>query len=437
MTKANPIPPTLLAPYQGYTYAYPHKSAYRAFNPPLSLADVWKEEPARRFLYVHIPFCEMRCGFCNLFTLVNPKGDMASAYLSALAREAEVTATAAGTAQAPAQIALGGGTPTWLSAGELEQLFDVLHRCFRADPHHCSTAIETSPKTATDERLAVLKMRGVERVSIGVQSFFEAEAKAMGRPQKTADVEAALDRIRAHGFRSLNLDLIYGAANQTPGSFVASIHRAMHWHPEEVYLYPLYVRPRTGLDGRAEVWDEQRLALYRAGRDALLAQGYAQVSMRHFRKGPNLGGEYSCQEDGMIGLGPGARSYTRDLHYAMDFAVSRSAVLGVLNRYIDKSHNDFHQISHGIRLSRQEQMRRYLLKSLLHQEGVDTARFTALYGLSPLDAFPELTTLEGAGFMKSGPNLRLTPSGVERSDAIGPWLYSARIAQRMEAFAPA
>ncbi|MHA3916397.1 STM4012 family radical SAM protein [Halovulum sp. GXIMD14793] len=431
------LPAELIVPYQGYAYAYPHKSAYRTITPPLALRDVWKDEPARRFLYVHIPFCEMRCGFCNLFTLVNPDEDMATAYLAALTREAEVTAEAVDVTRSPVQMALGGGTPTWLSAAELDQLFDLLDRCFQADPRHTPTAIETSPKTATDDRLSVLKARGVERISIGVQSFFEAEAKAMGRPQKTADVEAALDRIRAHQFRAMNLDLIYGTAGQTPDSFVASIHRAMTWQPEEVYLYPLYVRPRTGLDGRAEVWDEQRLALYRSGRDALLADGYTQISMRHFRKGPDLGGEYTCQEDGMIGLGPGARSYTRDLHYAMDFAVSRSAVLGVLNRYIAKDRAAFGHVDHGIRLTRAEQARRYLLKSLLHQEGLDPARFRARFGTDPYQAFPELAVLEDTGLMSRGPVLRLTPAGVERSDAIGPWLYSPSITERMEAFAPA
>jgi oxygen-independent coproporphyrinogen-3 oxidase len=431
------IPPELIQPYQGYAYAYPHKSAYRPFDPPLTLRDVWLNEPSRRFLYLHVPFCEMRCGFCNLFTLVNPNADITTAYLVALTREAEVTAQATGTDEPPVQIALGGGTPTWLRPSELDQLFDLLDRCFQADPQRCPTAIETSPKTATFDRLSVLKARGVERISIGVQSFDAAEAKAMGRPQKTADVTAALDRIRGLDFRALNLDLIYGAAGQTLASFAASIRQAMAWHPEEVYLYPLYVRPRTGLDGRAEVWDQQRLDLYRAGRDLLLAEGYTQVSMRHFRKSPDLGGEYTCQEDGMIGLGPGARSYTRDLHYAMDFAVSRAAVLGVLQRYIAKDRADFGRVDHGIRLTQSEQMRRYLLKSLLNRDGLDVTRFETLFGQAIPDAFPELQVLANSGLMATGPILQLTPAGLERSDAIGPWLYSSSVTERMEAFAPA
>lgn len=431
------LPRELSRPYQGYAYAYPHKSAYRPISPPLSLREVWRDEPSRRFLYVHVPFCEMRCGFCNLFTLVNPGEDMTTAYLRALTREAEITAQATGNTQPPVQMALGGGTPTWLSPKELDQLFDLLSRCFEADPRHCPTAVETSPKTATADRLSVLKSRGVERISIGVQSFDAAEAKAMGRPQQTVDVTTALDRIRTCGFRALNIDLIYGANGQTAASFTASIRQAMTWHPEEIYLYPLYIRPRTGLDGRAEVWDQQRLSLYRAGRDLLLSEGYTQISMRHFRKGPNLGGEFTCQEDGMIGLGPGARSYTQNLHYAMDFAVSRAAVLGVLQRYIGKTRVDFSQINHGIRLTPAEQMRRYLLKSLLQCEGMDTNRFESLFDRTAIDVFPELRKLAQVGLLTGSTLLHLTPEGLERSDAIGPWLYSSSVTKRMDAFAPA
>ncbi len=431
------LPPELIRPYQGYTYAYPHKSAYRAFEPPLPLEEVWRDERSNRFLYVHVPFCEMRCGFCNLFTLVNPGEDITQAYLAALTREAETTAQAVQMGDAPVQMALGGGTPTWLSPKELDQVFNLLERCFKASPQHSPTSVETSPKTASADRLELLRARGVQRISIGVQSFDEAEAKAMGRPQKTADVSAALDRIRAQDFDVLNIDLIYGAANQTPASFAASIRQALTWQPEEIYLYPLYVRPRTGLDGRAEVWDEQRLTLYRTGRDLLLSQGYTQISMRHFRKGPDLGGEYSCQEDGMIGLGPGARSYTRELHYAMDFAVSRAAVLGVLQRYIQKTRADFGRVAHGIALSDGEKMRRYVLKSLLHQEGVNCARFQDLFGQSLHIAFPELERLSQAGLMTQGPVLRLTAAGLERSDAIGPWLYSSGMAKLMQDFTPA
>lgn len=139
----------------------------------------------------------------------------------------------------------------------------------------------------------------------------------------------------------------------------------------------------------------------------------------------------------MIGLGPGARSYTRDIHYAMDFAVSRAAVLGVLQRYIGKDRADFGRVAHGIRLTQAEKMRRYLLKSLLHRDGLDVARFETLFGVPVQEAFGELDLLGQAGLLEDGPVVRLTPAGFERSDAIGPWLYSSDVAGRMQAFEPA
>lgn len=161
-----------------------------------------------------------------------------------------------------------------------------------ADLRSVPLSVETSPSTATADRLAVLAERGTTRISIGVQSFVEAEARAAVRPQRRADVEAALDRIRDARIPVLNIDLIYGIDGQTEDSWRASLDAALGWRPEELYLYPLYVRPLTGL-GRLDAeagaaadaaWDEQRLRLYRAGRDHLLAHGYEQVSMRMFRR---------------------------------------------------------------------------------------------------------------------------------------------------------
>src|SRR5205085_12428903 len=96
----------------------------------------------------------------------------------------------------------------------------------------------------------------------------------------------------------------------------ASWREALHWDPEELYLYPLYIRPQTGLGRRNGDGVEHRTDLYRLGRDLLLSQGYRQASLRCFRKPSTaLPTNYGCQRDGMIGLGCGARSYTRELHY--------------------------------------------------------------------------------------------------------------------------
>jgi oxygen-independent coproporphyrinogen-3 oxidase len=225
----------------------------------------------------------MRCGFCNLFTTANPKEDFTGVYLQALERQAKQVREALGEAKF-ARFAIGGGTPTFLDRVGLEALFDLAEQTFGAEPHRVPVSVETSPRTAEADKLRLLRERGVDRISIGVQSFLEAEASAAGRAQKTAWVEEALERIRAAGFPTLNIDLIYGLPGQTVGSWLCSLEAALRYAPEELFLYPLYVRPLTGLGRRNRAHDDIRLACYRAGREFLLSNGYAQVSMRMFAR---------------------------------------------------------------------------------------------------------------------------------------------------------
>lgn len=313
------------SPYQSYVYAYPHKSAYRPFENRPPLADLWRGEDVDALsLYTHIPFCEMRCGFCNLFTRSTPPAEQVTAYLGALERQAEAVAEVLPEGARFARAALGGGTPTYLTAEELTRVYDLTERAFGVDLSRIPVSVETSPATATPDRLRVLDARGATRISMGVQSFLDSEAHAAGRPQKRAEVDRALAAVREHASADLNVDLIYGIERQDARTWAHSLDTALEWAPEEVYLYPLYVRPLTGLGRRAREWDDHRLSLYRQGRDHLLERGYEQVSMRMFRRADAPAAadpDHCCQTDGMVGLGCGARSYTTGAHYSFDYAV--------------------------------------------------------------------------------------------------------------------
>jgi oxygen-independent coproporphyrinogen III oxidase len=267
-------------PYVAYLYGYPHKTAYRPFAPALPLESVWaRERREALFLYVHVPFCEMRCGFCNLFTAAGPRQDVVEGYLAALGRETRRVKEALGPTTF-ARAAIGGGTPTLLDEAGLHAVFDLAEGVMGADLRNIPVSVEVSPETVTPGKLQALHSRGVDRVSIGVQSFIEAEVAAVKRPQKTEQVEAALERIRGFSFPTLNIDLIYGMEGQTVDSLLFSLRAALRFAPEELYLYPLYVRPLTFLGKKGRAWDDLRLSLYRTGRDFLLSQGYTQVSMR-------------------------------------------------------------------------------------------------------------------------------------------------------------
>jgi oxygen-independent coproporphyrinogen-3 oxidase len=418
-----------MRPYESYVYAYPHKTAYRPLDPRPRLKEVWSgEQPGA--LYVHIPFCEMRCGFCNLFTRTGAPEELVTAYLDALERQAEQVREAlqeTGFATA----AFGGGTPTYLSARELTRLFDLTERTMGVDLARIPLSVETSPATATPDRLSVLAERGTSRISIGVQSFVPEEARSAVRPQKRAEVDAALDTIRASGVPVLNIDLIYGIDGQTPRSWLYSLDTALGWRPEELYLYPLYVRPLTGLGKQGRAWDDQRLELYRAGRDHLLAAGYEQVSMRMFRLPGTPGSTgYCCQTDGMVGLGCGARSYTSALHYSFDYAVGARHVRSIIDDYVAET--GFGTANVGFALSPGERRRRHLIQSLLRAEGMSRSLYTGRFGTDVLDDFPLDSFAEWLTITDS--TVALTPEGLAYSDAIGPALFSPRVRALMDGY---
>ena len=480
------------SPYQSYLYSYPHKTAYRPLEQPVDLQNIWaQEDKSALFLYIHIPFCAMRCGFCNLFTLAQPRGDLAERYVQQLINQMHITAEFLGDHQFEG-FACGGGTPTFLEAKQLNQIFATAHDVLGLDLHIISGGIETSPETATIERLQVCKDFGFERVSMGLQSFYAAEVQALARKQKWQDVDAAIQRIRQMDFPILNLDLIYGIPGQTIQTFLDTLEAALRYAPEELYLYPLYIRPLTGLkkiENNAQRHSDEksiqlvqqhqkaqdlRLEMYTTARDYLLAQGYEQISMRMFKhknitSASSLSNNqvasmmnktrrqaedsidntarrsrqsiihqrngYSCQEDGMVGLGCGARSYTRNLHYSEEYGIARSRISDILADYCNRNPQDFKTARYGIHISPQEQQRRFAIQSLLLCTGLSLADYTKRFGSNPMTDLPQLQALLDLNLATlDSEKLVLNACGISYADAIGPWLISPEVRERMQAY---
>ena len=287
----------------------------------------------------------------------------------------------------------------------------------------------------------MLAEHGVHRLSIGVQSLVPAETRALARPQDPTEVHRALDAMTAAGIPRRNVDLIYGIDGQAPVTFLSSIDEVLRHEPEEVYLYPLYVRPLTGLGRSTRSWDDVRHELYVVGRDHLLAHGYEQRSMRGFVRADVAdpdGPDYDCQDDPMVGLGVGARSYTASVHHSRDFAVGRAAVAGIVDRYLAATVDELRHADHGFRLDLDERRRRWSIKSLLRHPGLDRAGYRTRFDGDVLADLPELLTFVERGWIEEvgGPSgdLRLTVEGMGWSDHIGPALGSDRVRRLGERF---
>jgi len=418
-----------------YSYSYPHKSSYQPLNPAVRLGDIWKgqfQEPVA--LYVHVPFCEMRCGFCNLFTRSQPSDDLCTAYLNALDRQI-VAVNAEVRPYRIAQFALGGGTPTLLSSDQLAWLLDRVEQVFGFTLRSASTSVEVSPTTISRQKLQVLVSRGIERISIGIQSFHRDDLRQMGRPLQLEHVDTALHLLRECQVPRLNLDLIYGVPGQSASTWEYSLNRVLEYAPEEIYLYPLYIRPETGL-ARTPAEARLRQDLYRLGRDRLCGAGYRQLSLRSFvRRADTPASEFSCQRNGMIGLGCGARSYTQRLHYSTRFAVTQPGIQAILNDWISQSDEDFRFATHGYWLNDQERRRRTVILCLLQAEGLSLEEYRDQFGTFPDDDFPILRELMDRGWIwMNEDRLVLSQQGMEYSDEIGPRLYSRFVQDRLQEF---
>lgn len=428
--------------FQGYTYGYPHKTAYRPLTPARALAQVWYGEPKHALdLYIHIPYCTMRCGFCNLFTSVNPADATLSAMIDQIEREAELVANAVGAAKF-ARMAIGGGTPTILTPDQLDRLFTHVAKRFCINAYQVPTSVEASPETVTEEKLLVLKQHGVSRLSLGVQAFDEAETCALGRPQRRPIVDAALRAIKTAKFATVNIDLIYGAATQTMAMWLQTVETALSWEPEEICLYPLYVRPLTGLGRQSETRQanaDQQLDLYRRGRDLLMAHGYQPANMRLFRRqgaSQPLARRHKGATDGTIGIGCGARSIASELHYSTEYAVGRIGVQQILQAYLARDPESFSHATYGTTLTPADQRRRYMLLQLMEADGLSRQAYKNQFHNDVLDDFTELVELVDFGLATiDDAELGLTLAGLERSDVIGPWLYALDVRARMEAYA--
>ena len=419
--------------YQQYTYSYPHKHAYRKLANPVDVKTAWQaEDKTNLFAYLHIPFCEMRCGFCNLFTIANPKEGVAN-YINTIQKEAQTYRELMPDLRFE-EYAIGGGTPTFLSVKEFAKMLAIFKNDFGVATNTKYGSIEASPKSLNAEKIALIEEFGINRISMGIQSWMEQETKLLGRPQKVETAEKAIELIKLSKIPEVNLDLIYGIYGQTKASWRYSLEKTLAYEPTEIFLYPLYTRPLTGLSKMQQENKDNRLDLFRFGRDFLLSNGYMQTSMRCFRKAdiPYFSNNYQSTQNSMIGIGAGARSYTKNLHYSTNYAVTRKATKAIIHEY--SLREDFTTIEYGFYLNEAEQLSRFLVKSLIDGGKLFPAAFTQRFEKSVFDLPIIQEFLQKNWLEEKEGYWQLSESGMEKEDFIGPMLFSENVKKLMKEF---
>ena len=239
-------------------------------------------------LYVHLPFCDTICYYCACNKVVTRDHGRSAKYIKYLARELARAGALLGGGRRVSQLHFGGGTPTFLSPAEMRALADALHAEFDFEPNaECS--IEIDPRKLGPGRMEELAALGFNRVSIGVQDFDPAVQQAVHRIQSEEETRRAIDEARALGFRSVNLDLIYGLPKQTLDSFNTTLDRVLALDPDRIALYnyahlPAVFKPQRRIREENLPGSETKLQILTLAIGRLTRAGYLYIGMDHFAK---------------------------------------------------------------------------------------------------------------------------------------------------------
>jgi putative oxygen-independent coproporphyrinogen III oxidase len=263
-------------------------------------------------LYVHVPFCKTKCPYCDFYSVTDLT--LEEGWLSALLKEMDQYRDVFGIFDT---LYIGGGTPTVLSHTVLTSLFQELHRQFSFNDN-IEITIEANPDDITPEKLALLKSLGVNRLSIGVQSFNDEELTLLKRRHSLKGTEEALRWVNESGFTNFGIDLIYGLPGQTVEGWISTLQKALAFHPTHLSCYQLTIEQTTPFGKMLEQGNLQGCT-EKQGRNFFLTtskflgeNGFVHYEISNFAKGNEFRSRHNCkywQHIPYLGLGPGAHSF--------------------------------------------------------------------------------------------------------------------------------
>jgi len=369
-------------------------------------------------LYIHIPFCEKRCVYCDFYTVAGVASRIPD-YVAALKKEIALRAVEAfWQRQRFATIFFGGGTPSLLAPQQLAEILDTVFGAFQFEPHPEIT-IEANPGTITSEQLARYRSAGINRLSLGVQSLHADELERLDRihsPQQAID---AVMMAKPAGFENINMDFIFALPQQTIPRWQESLERAIELQPTHVSAYNLTIEHGTPLDVKIRKGEVQPLSeeeereFYHFTMDFLEGQGYRQYEVSNFAK-PNFAARHNIKYwDGSVYLGLGASAHSFD-------GQRRFWNVANLRKYLEALAAARLPEDNAEHLTRAQQMFETAFLGLRQRQGVDLAAFAKKFRQSFDETFNGVVLdMEKGGLLIRQDNyLQLTREGLFLCDAI-------------------
>ena len=331
-------------------------------------------------LYLHIPFCKQRCIYCD-FYFVTTQPDT-QPFLDALLAEIELTGNRYGEKESLDTIYFGGGTPSLLSANQIRLILEKISQHFdTSQVRECS--FELNPDDVDTAYLQELRQTGIDRLSIGIQSFFEDDLKWMNRAHTKVEARSIIPMARAAGFENFSIDLIFGIAEQSLQTWERNLAFALEQSVPHLSTYGLTIEPRTPLYNQVErgiksaASDEKLERQYRSAMTLLQNHGYEHYEISSFAK-PGFRSQHNqqyWQHNNYLGLGPSAHSFWQDDEQgARRWSNARS-----LRRYEQWPSTNELVLDYDEQLSVDQLANEYIMLRLRTKDGLDLGTMNQQY----------------------------------------------------------
>ena len=355
-----------------------------------------KPTPAPLSLYFHIPFCESLCLYCGCNVVINKNHEVAHPYLDALKREATWMSEAVLPSRLVEQLHWGGGTPTYLTPAQIEDLFGHIRNRFTFSDT-AEISVEVDPRVTTPEHALAMRRVGFNRVSMGIQDFDPLVQKTIHRVQPYEETRGLFDYCREIGYESINIDLIYGLPHQTADSFTDTIEKIVSMQPDRIavfsYAHVPWMKKQQGSFARHLPDTNEKFRTFTRAIERFTEAGYRYIGLDHFAKPDD---EISHAQDART-LHRNFQGYTTKAGCDL-YAMGVSSISGLedvyaqnyrdLPSYYEAVQAGRFPVMRGIKVSAEDKLRRavinrilchcVLLKSEIEQEfGVDFDRHFA------------------------------------------------------------